>query len=349
MQIYCRYLLQNFFKVFILAITSFIAILLVSRLTDISEFSTLGTPLPKLLLFALYQIPYVLPIAIPIAALLSAFLFFQRLARDSELIALSAGGFSIYKVCAPLIITSLFLALVTFYITSEVATTAHLKTRKMVYDLTSINPLLLLQNAKIAKLKGAYTQMDPIAYGHKVQNLLVALPGQSMILCVAKTVEMHEGALLGSDVSVLTSSEGNLAIENLEKNRSAAPQLAKLIRTKGWKISHDHLNWRLLQARKRHLLGNKSYKAHKSLLKIKTEIMRRYALAFTTVSFTLMGIAFGIRKKVLIVAALASTTLICFFIGKELDHLFWISLLCYALPHLIIISLSWLALKGDLK
>ena len=170
-----------------------------------------------------------------------------------------------------------------------------------------------------------------------------------MVLCMAKDVEMHEGALLGSGVSILTSSQGNLAIENLEKNRSPAPELAQLIRTKGWKISHDHLNWRLLQARKRYLLKHDSYKAHKALIKIKSEITRRFSLACTVISFTLMGIAFGIRRKVLSILLLASTTLIAFFIGKELDHLFVISLLCYLIPHLIIIALSWWTLQGDLK
>lgn len=346
MRIYCRYLLENYFKVFFLAIFSFIAILLVSRLKEIAEFATFGTPIGKLALFVLYQIPYILPIAIPISCLLSTLVLIQRLSQSYELTALRAAGFSLFKIASPLLMTSLFLSVGTFYLTSEVATSCHLKTRKMVYDLTSINPLLMLQNARIAQLKGAYVQMNPIHQGHRVSDLIVAIPGRSLILCLAKELEIKEDALLGSDVSVIASHEDHLAIENLHATRSPAVELAELIRTKGWKISHDHLDWRLLQARKRALLQQDSYKAHKSLIKIKSEIARRFSFALAPLTFTLMGIAFGIQRRVLTVLALTSTALIAFFIGKELDHLFSISFMLYMMPHLLITCYSLWTLQN---
>ncbi len=340
MLIYCRYLLQNYFKVFFLAIFSFIAILLVSRLREIAEFATFGTPIGKLILFMLYQILYVLPIAIPISCLLSTLLLVQRLSQSYELTALRAGGFSLFKVASPILYVSLFMAVGTFYLISEIATSCHLKTRKMVYELTSINPLLLLQNAKIAKLKSAYVQMNPIHQGQQVRDLIIAIPGKSMILCLAKQLEIHEDALLGSNVSLITTSSDHLVIENLQTTRSAATQLAQLIQTKGWKISHDHLNWNLLKARKRSLFAQESHKAHRSLLKIKSEIVRRISFSLATVTFSLMGIAFGIQRKILTVIILTSIALISFFIAKELDHLFFFSLALYLAPHLLITSYS---------
>ncbi|MCH9609075.1 MAG: hypothetical protein S4CHLAM45_08380 [Chlamydiales bacterium] len=356
MPIYCRYLLQNYLKVLFLAIFSFIAILLVSRLKEIAQFATLGTPIGKLSLFILYQIPYVLPIAIPVSCLLSAMLLFQKLSQTHELVALRSGGFSLFKVATPLLGASLFLALSTFYLTSEVATTSHLKTRKMVYSLTSVNPLLLLQNAKIAKLKGAYVQMNPIQHGQSVEDLLIAMPGKQMTLFIAKKIEMQEDSLLGSAVSLISTTSGDsfdhLVIENLEKTRSAAVELASFLRTKGWKISHDHLNWRLLQARGRYLKRVEGAKAKKSLLKIKSEIARRFSFALAPFTFTLLGIAFGIevsrsksKRGLFIVLLLTSLSLISFFMGKEFDHLTLVSYTFFFLPHLLILFSSLFTLN----
>ncbi len=353
MSIYCRYLLGHYFKVFGLAIFSFIAILLVSRLQEIAEFATLGTPWRTLIFFTFYQIPYILPIAIPISCLLSSLLLFQRLSQTHELTALRACGFSLSQVLTPLLTAAFFLSLLTFYITSEVATSCHLQTRKMVYDLTSVNPLLLLQNAKVAQLKGAYVQMSPVAQGEEANHLVVALPGKQMTVCMAKEISVREGALKGSQISLISTlaSESetfdHLFIENQHYASSPAPELASLMRTRGWKIAHDHLSWRLLKARKQVLRKQEDFKSRRSLIKADVEIVRRLSLTLATFTFTLMGIAFGMeisrnrtKRGVLFVLLLTATALIAFFLGHELDHLFWPALGLFIGPHLIITATS---------
>lgn len=347
MPIFASYLLKNYLKVLLLAVISFIAILLVSRLQEIAQFASIGAPYSYLALFTLYQIPYILPIAIPISCLISSMILFQRLSHTRELTALRAGGFSLSQILAPILLAGAFLSLGTFYISSELATSSHLATRRMVYELTSVNPLILLQSAKIAKLKGSYFQMDPIQNGKSAKNLLIAVKNRSnnrLNLCLAKKIKMKEGELQGEQVSLISTLPGeHLIIENQSSLNSSAPEFAHLLRKKGWKIANDHLTFRLLKIREKMLREESGNKARYNISKCHSEIIRRFSLGIASFTFTLMGVSFGMeisrqhtKRSLFIVLFLTALTLTTFFIGKELDHLVWAAASLFLFPHLLI-------------
>lgn len=365
MPTFWRYLLKNYLKVLFLAVFSFIAILLVSRLEEIAEVAAIGAKPSYLIRFTLYQIPYILPIAIPISCLISAMILFQRLSHTHELTALRAGGISLRQIIAPILIAGGFLSAGTFYITSELATSSHLATRKMVYDLTSVNPLLLLQSAKIARLKNAYVQMDPLRNGEAARDLVIALnnrSGKRLNLCLVKKVEMENEALHAKHVSLISSapsSEGgsdHLIIENQKKMTSSAPEFAQILRKQGWKIANDHLKFSLLRVRSK-MLKEEIVKHHRAkdirnLKKCRSEISRRLSLGLATFTFSFMGVAFGMeisrhrtKRGIFAVLVLTTVSLISFFVGKELDHLVWIASLLFLLPHALIVYASLWTLK----
>lgn len=360
MPLFARYLLKNYLKVFFLAVFSFIAILLVSRLTEIAHFATMGARPLYLTLFVLYQVPYILPIAIPLSCLISAMILFQRLSHTRELVALRAGGFSLKTTLAPLLLVAAFLSLGNFYIVSEMATSSHMATRKMVHDLTSVNPLLLLQNAKIAKLQGAYVQMEPIKNGESANDLLIAVTGSGptsrMALFLAKRVEMNHNSLQGDEVTLISSMASSnpqafdhLIIENQKKSLSAASEFAKLLRKQGWKVANDHLTFSLLRIRKQELASQKLESPQFTRLyeKCRSEMARRFALGISVFTFTLMGAAFGMeisrhqtKRGLFWVGGLTALTLIAFFVGKALGHLFWVAFSFYFLPQFAILLAS---------
>ncbi len=366
MPIFGRYLLKNYLKVLILSLFSFIAILLVSRFQEIAAITTMGAKGSYLMLFALYQILYILPISLPISCLIAAMILFQRLSNTYELTALRAGGLSLHWIISPVLIAGAFLALGNFYLTSELATASHLASRKKIYDLMSTNPLLLLQNAKIANLRGAYVQMDPVLSGKEAHNLFIILNNRSnkrLNLCLAKRIEMNGNDLLAEKVSLISSlpqekDEGfdHLMIENQHKMSASADEFARMVvGNRGWKIANDHLKFSLLRIRKEHLLkeisteanlGNRA-KLRRHLEKSRTEIIRRVSLGLAAFTFTLMGVAYGMEisrnqtyRGIISVLILTALALIAFFIGKEFDHLFWIATLFFLLPHLIIVLCS---------
>lgn len=358
MPIVWHYLLKNYLKVLFLCLFSFIAVLLVSRIEEIAHIASMGPKLHYLLLFILYQIPFILPIALPISCLISALLLFQRLSQTQELTALRAAGFSLRSIAYPLIFAAWLLSLLNFYITSELATSSHFATRKMLHQLTSINPLVLLQNAKISTLKNSYIQMAPLHQGTAAKDMVLVLPHPSLERLQAltiKTLHIKDEQIVADQVGFISSLPQNnehkdhLLIENQVHMESAAPEFTKLLYNKGWKIADDHLTFRLLRAKIRTLKEEERATFHDTKLKkCYSEIVRRFSLGFSAFSLTILGIAFGMdlrrhpsKKGIYIVFLLTALTLICFFAAKTLSVYFFASTALFLLPHCITLSASF--------
>lgn len=176
MPILWRHLLSQYLKVLFLSTAALIALLLTIRLGEIAHLATLAPRPIYVLYFALYQIPYILPIALPISGLISAILLFQRLSKHRELTALRAAGFSLSNLLTPLLLTSAFLAIGNFYITSELATDSHLSASLIKNEVHFINPLLLLNNKHLMKLKGIhFDAMGPSRLGESASHVVISL------------------------------------------------------------------------------------------------------------------------------------------------------------------------------
>jgi len=372
MPIFGRYLLKNYLKVLLLSLFSFIAILLVSRLEEIAEFAAMGVKASYLALFTLYQVSYILPIAIPLSCLISAMILFQHLSHTFELTALRASGISLYGIIAPVLVAGAFLGLGNFYFTSELATISHLAARRKIYDHMSINPILLLQNARIANLQGAFVQMDPQRSGKEAKDLIIVLNNRSneqtvgekcgLGLGLAKKIKMNGEELIAKEVSFISSLPCNqsetfdhLIIENQKRMSTSASELVQMLGKRGWKIANDHLTFSLLRIRKALLAekyateinAQKKKNIKRHLEKSRTEIVRRISLGVATFTFTLMGVSYGMeisrrqtKRGILSVLILTALTLIAFFMGKELDHLFGIASCLFLLPHFLILLCS---------
>lgn len=355
-----RYLLGNYLKILFFATFSLIAILLASRLEEIARFAATTGGRSALYLFIINYIPYIFPIALPLGSVLSSNLLLRRLSSTHELTSFRACRLSLSQLLTPLLLVSAFLSVFNFYIISELSTEAHLSGRKMLHDLTSINPLLLLENAKVAKLEEGFLQIEPVRSGETAKDLLLGVfqkSNQRLALLIAKKVKMREGKLVCSDVTLISSKQGEefdpLILENQKEVTTSAPELAYLLRAKGWKIANDHLKLSLLRARVKSLKAQGAHPKSSFLLnKCSSELVRRFSIALAPFSFTLLGAAFGIetgravtRKKILVVILMTAFFLLSFFAGKEYDHFFWLAFLLFFLPHIIILGASFFQLR----
>lgn len=365
-----RYLTLEYLKVFLFSLLAFLTLLIVSRLEEIASYATLGSKKSDIIIFTLCQITAILPLAIPLSTLISSFLLFQRLSESHELTVLRASGFSFFSLCKPLMTAAAFLALGNLTLTSELATRAHLSTRKMLYEITTKNPLVLLQNASIASLKGGYVQFSPQRNGKEAKNLLVAWKEPSndrLNLLLAKKLKLKNEELIGKNITLISSQENPevgqenyLVVENQEEIVTHSLECASFIHQKRWKISSDHLNFSLLCIRMQklkeeilqELQTENRLKIVKNLTKCHSDIVRRLSLGLAPLSFTLMGISFGIRierriskKKLLVASALAALTLTSFFVAKTLDHKLFFSSFFFIVPHLLVIFSSFALIK----
>lgn len=365
-----RLLVGQYLKVTFFCIIAFIAVLLTTRLDEIAHFASLDASFGIVILFVLYQIPFIFPIALPIACLISSILLVQKLSRTHELTALRACGISIREIMTPLLLTASSLAILNFIMVSELATDSHLATSLLKAELRSINPLFLMHNKHLMKLKGAYFEaMGDSRMGEYASNVFIAIPGKKsdrLNLLTARELKA-KGSLFEADklsfiTAVETGKKGQsdrIAIENIDKMRTSSDEFSQFLTRRVMKINNDQLRLSMLLARL-HLEENSLREAEtraidKQLVKQKqkeinrcyAEIFRRVSVALAVLTFTFMGLSYGIsigrlhsNASVFIVIMLTAFYLIAYFTAKGLEQNLTAAAIIYLAPHGILTVLS---------
>src|SRR5207253_768945 len=128
-------------------------------LEEAAKLISLGTSIGSVVLYILYQIPYVLQIALPISTLIGALYLFQRLSANSELTAARASGISLYEMLAPLMLFSVLVAVASFELFFDLSARTHLEAKKLEYSVRQMQPLAMLQNASLLESRGVKVDM----------------------------------------------------------------------------------------------------------------------------------------------------------------------------------------------
>jgi lipopolysaccharide export system permease protein len=351
---------------------AFIAVLLTTRLDDIAHFASLGAQGLYVLKFTMHQIPYILPIAIPVSALISSLLLIQRLSTSHELTAMRAAGLSITSILSPILIFASYLAVLNFYIVSEVATESHLATNTLKSELRHVNPLLVLHNKHMMRLKGIYfDSLGESKVGESASDVLLAMPGKGdnhINLMIAKNLHSSDTDFSGSSITYISSIRSDderrfdhLMIENMGKSVTSISDFSQMLQKKIFNVNNDHLKLGLLLTKitdeKEKLQSitespEESKTIRRNINRGYTEIIRRISIGIAAFTFTLMGLSFGASisrhqssRGVFYLIALAALYLVCFFVAKSIEYQFMASLILYLVPHLVIVFFSLLNLN----
>lgn len=368
MPILWRYVLYHFIKTLVISILTFVLVLITLRMDEIAHFSTLGPASSVILKYTLYQIPYILPIAIPISCLISALLLMNKMSESHELTAIRSFGVSIFSCLAPILIFSLSIALLNFWIVSEMGTACHLGCTRLKAELRLVNPLLLMNHKHLMRMKGLYfDSFGSSKLGETAEDAIFAYPEKrsgKIALLVAKKLSIKEDLFFGNDVTLIGSVKEKknsgaplLAIENIGQYSVPVKDFALMMENKTWSINLDYLRLPLLlvqrEREKAALLessGESEAKVNRrALSRIDIEIIRRVSVGFAAFSFTFLGLSFGMgfsrgRKigSIFKIVCLSSLFLICYFAAKGVDHQFITAILLYTLPHVLILLFSFL-------
>jgi len=120
-----RLVLLDLLPKLIASIAAFSALFLVAGpLLAVSKYQALGFPLWALAQFMGWDLLEFLPFTFPMGMLLAALLGFDRLSRDSEIVALFAGSISFLRIIAPVIGLALVVSLVNYAFNDRIATYA---------------------------------------------------------------------------------------------------------------------------------------------------------------------------------------------------------------------------------
>ncbi len=362
--IFWRFLLREYIKTLFLSCGAFLAILMTMRFSDIAQIAALGASWQQTACFVWNQIPYILPIALPISCLLSSILLTSRLSKSCEITAFRSLGLSLTTLTLPLLVAALFLSILNAWIVSEWATNAHLSSNQLRTELRTINPLLLAQSNYLTGMRGIYFQsMGKTVRGKSATDVVAAFPGERIHLFLAKELRAKENSFDGDKLTFITSQNisntSGLLIENISHANIPVREFANVLHRHVWGVKDDYLNLPLLLARRADLKEQiqasdeiKLPSLKTKYLKTSSELFRRLSLGFAPISFTLMGVAFGVtisrrhsKKGLIFVMILAGAYLFCFFFAKSINHKPFTARALYLVPHAIIISLSLLMLS----
>jgi len=116
MTVFDRYITREFLRILGIALSAFLVIyLLVDIFDHIDTFIDRNAPLGTVIIYYLYMCPYIIVFTLPIGALMASLLSVGSMARNNELVAMKAGGVSLYRILAPLLISGALLSLMVVF------------------------------------------------------------------------------------------------------------------------------------------------------------------------------------------------------------------------------------------
>jgi lipopolysaccharide export system permease protein len=351
-----RFLLKNYFQVFLLCMTSFIVALFVMRFKDIAEFATLNSSALSIFLFSLYQLPYILPLAIPVSCVIASMLLFQKLSHDQELTAMRAAGIGLRHLLMPLMLGALLLSVINFSIVAELGPRCRFWAKELTFEMTSNNPFYIFNKITDGKLTNAYVEIRTMRGGKKAKDVLLILNNRThkrIGIMTAEELSIEKETLFGKNVTVISSVDSNtpdgfdhLVIENQESMSTPSSTLSQLLKSGKWILRPEYLSFKDLLIRLS--ISHKNFWSNAHAL----EMARRLSLALTPLAFTLLGAAFGMeigrrhtRRGLLWTVCLTALYLSAFIGAKSMKHFPKAAWVLYFIPFLVIAIASLRSLK----
>ena len=115
MTILDRYILREFFKLFLLTMLSFTMLyLIVDFFSRIRMFLSNHASAEQIIAHFGYGIPQIISHTMPVSMLLGSLLAFSLLSRNSEIVAMKSSGISLYRISLPLLGAAIFISACSF-------------------------------------------------------------------------------------------------------------------------------------------------------------------------------------------------------------------------------------------
>lgn len=131
-----RLIIKELYGPWMFGVGLFSALLIaVTYLNKITEYFADQVPPAMIWQLILLLLPAVLVKTFTMAVLLAALLGFGRLSADSEIVALRAGGASIYRIVFPVVLFSIGIAAVTFWFDEQVVPSAATRSANIIKEI----------------------------------------------------------------------------------------------------------------------------------------------------------------------------------------------------------------------
>jgi lipopolysaccharide export system permease protein len=358
-------MIKEYCRALSICLFGIVALLLSTKLEEVARFIALGASSGKIILFVLYQIPYILQIAVPLSSLVAGFTVLSTMSSNGELTAARSSGYSLSSILAPICLLSFVIGILMMWGMFDLSARSHLAAKELEFDVREEEPLAFVQNSRfLAEHCVALELTGSIRTGEDAKDLLVCLtsPGSDRLsLVILKKAHAETKALLGNSMSVISSRTpqipnqqfGSLVIENADAKKTPTDFIHELTQKRHWKPGPDQFTMSVVRAKQRDLsqqVAVREYKGHsakklkKLLHKCASEPYRRLSLSLAVFSLCLSGAVTGIRTsrgshRLLHAAGplLAFGLFIAAYLaGKNLDDVAPAAIFFYLIPHPIL-------------
>jgi lipopolysaccharide export system permease protein len=146
MRILRNYFLKEFITPLVLALFVLTFVMLMGNLIRIANLViNKGVNLLSVFKLFFFMMPYLLTYTLPVAVLIGVLMSLGRLSGDNEIIAIRAGGISLFRLILPLIVVGLLLSLFLVIFNDRVIPYAHYASRKTLVEIGMKNPAAALE------------------------------------------------------------------------------------------------------------------------------------------------------------------------------------------------------------
>ncbi|NGX31306.1 MAG: hypothetical protein K940chlam8_00672 [Chlamydiae bacterium] len=200
------YILKKYCKFFFLIVFSFLAILIITRSSEIAKIAVFTKDVKFVLQFIYLHIPVILPIALCISTFLASFIIFLSLHQTKGLHSLRTQGLSLKAIFLPIGIFTFFLSMTNFYLTSELATKSWYNSKNLPFHFAMQKPISALlakfQEANQMIAKGDLNQSDQSATD---ALLFTYIPNYDNLVCVwLDHLHLQDEAILANNVNMVS-------------------------------------------------------------------------------------------------------------------------------------------------
>jgi len=270
-----------------------------------------------ILKFLFLLVPFMLSYSIPISILTSVLLVFSRLSADNEVTAIRASGVHLKKVMVPVIVCSLVLSGICYFINSYWRPNSIFNGRKLLLEVGMQEPLMKMESGRFNEIFPGYLVYIAQKHG-KIFKQVVVYKFEQEDLRTVITAESGQFAF-GSkkDQNVVNLNLFNGVIEDIPINGQETGKLNRMqfgtytidfnvteqikdlskITKKEREMTNPELSKRVNELQKK-IKQQAQYplvqQLEQEISSIKTRIHNRVALAVSCFMFILVGIPLGI-------------------------------------------------------
>ncbi len=301
MNILNRYIFRQFFPFLIMGFFISTFVLLLDKFVDLANLIlSKGVNIFLVLQLFLYLIPSLLYLTIPMGFLMGSLLTFGKLSQDNEITAMRSSGLSLYHIISPILFLSFTVSILLVVYNNNFAPQMQFSFKKLYYEIIYKAPLLKFDEHTFTNIQNYQIYIEKINKNkNELEGIIIYKKEKNSdlpTLIIAKS-----GNLLNPQkgVSILKLKDGSIQKKN-SKNPTQYGQLffqnyeipLNFSKTKDFSCNKSVMEMKSNELKEK-IRKLKNDNVSTSSLEVWYYI--RWAIAFTSFAFTLVGVPLGIK------------------------------------------------------